>query len=177
MNQARIWLVVKPTVGLPLFLGTVALIALLVHAAVLTHVDWFSGYWQGGARAPVAVVPAAPVATPTPAPAVDAAPPVGRLYFAVDQSDKWVDGGESLDAVATYLKAHETAKVSLSGFHDASGNAQHNDDLAKARALIVRDALVSAGIAVERVQLEKPSVTTGSGDARDARRVEVTIQP
>jgi light-harvesting protein B-800-850 alpha chain len=53
MNQARIWLVVKPTVGLPLFLGSVAIIALLVHAAVLSNTDWFSAYWNGGA-APVA---------------------------------------------------------------------------------------------------------------------------
>ena len=42
MNQARIWWVVKPTVGLPLFLGSVALIALLVHFSILTHTTWFS---------------------------------------------------------------------------------------------------------------------------------------
>jgi light-harvesting protein B-800-850 alpha chain len=65
MNQARIWLVVKPTVGLPLFLGTVLVIALLVHFALLTHTTWFSGYWQGSAKAHVAAVaPAvAPVST------------------------------------------------------------------------------------------------------------------
>jgi len=50
MNQARIWLVVKPTVGLPLFLGTVLLISLLIHYAVLTHTTWFSAFWQGRAR-------------------------------------------------------------------------------------------------------------------------------
>jgi light-harvesting protein B-800-850 alpha chain len=56
MNQGRIWLVVKPTVGLPLFLGSAAITALLVHFAVLTHTTWFGGYWQGKAKAaPVAV--------------------------------------------------------------------------------------------------------------------------
>jgi light-harvesting protein B-800-850 alpha chain len=56
MNQTRIWLVVKPTVGLPLFLGSVALTALLVHFAILSHTTWFAGYWQGKAKtAPVAV--------------------------------------------------------------------------------------------------------------------------
>ena len=61
MNQARIWLVVKPTVGLPLFLGTVLVIALLVHFAVLSHTTWFAAYWQGGAKAAhvAAVAPAA----------------------------------------------------------------------------------------------------------------------
>ncbi len=47
MNQGRIWCVVKPTVGLPLFLGAVTTIALLVHYAVLTHTKWFAGYWGG----------------------------------------------------------------------------------------------------------------------------------
>jgi light-harvesting protein B-800-850 alpha chain len=45
VNQGRIWTVVKPTVGLPLFLGTVLLIAILVHIAVLSQAEWFSNYW------------------------------------------------------------------------------------------------------------------------------------
>ncbi len=51
MNQARIWLVVKPTVGLPLLLGSVTVIALLVHYSVLSHTTWFAEYWQGGKKA------------------------------------------------------------------------------------------------------------------------------
>ncbi len=50
MNQGRIWCVVKPTVGLPLLLGSVTVIALAVHTAVLTSTTWFSGYWEGGAK-------------------------------------------------------------------------------------------------------------------------------
>jgi light-harvesting protein B-800-850 alpha chain len=62
MNQGKIWLVVKPTVGLPLFLGSVAFTALLVHYAVLTHTTWFPAYWNGKAgKAPVATAPMAPV--------------------------------------------------------------------------------------------------------------------
>jgi light-harvesting protein B-800-850 alpha chain len=48
MNQGRIWTVVKPTVGLPLLLGSVTLIAIGVHYAVLSHTTWFADYWQGG---------------------------------------------------------------------------------------------------------------------------------
>lgn len=59
MNQARIWLVVKPTVGLPLFLGTVLIISLLVHYSVLTNTTWMPAFFQGGAApAAAAVAPA-----------------------------------------------------------------------------------------------------------------------
>lgn len=47
MNQGRIWCVVNPTVGLPLFLGSVTLIALLVHHKVLTNAPYFAAYWAG----------------------------------------------------------------------------------------------------------------------------------
>ena len=51
MNQARIWTVVKPTVGLPLLLGSVTVIAILVHYALLSHTTWFPKYWNGKAAA------------------------------------------------------------------------------------------------------------------------------
>lgn len=61
MNEGRIWLYVRPTVGIPLFFIAFILAALAVHAAILTNTTWFSAYWQGAA--PVAktamVTPAA----------------------------------------------------------------------------------------------------------------------
>lgn len=54
MNQGRIWCVVNPTVGLPLFLGGVATISLLVHASVMSHTNWVGRFWQGGAKAKTA---------------------------------------------------------------------------------------------------------------------------
>ncbi len=47
-GQAGIWLVVPPKIGLPLFLGAVTLIAILVHAALIGHTQWFPKYWEGG---------------------------------------------------------------------------------------------------------------------------------
>ncbi len=46
MNQGRIWCVVKPTVGLPLFLGGVAVTSLLVHYFVLEKTSWFAAVWN-----------------------------------------------------------------------------------------------------------------------------------
>ncbi len=47
MNNGKIWCVVKPSVGLPLFLGGVAAIAFIVHFAILSNTTWFAAYWGG----------------------------------------------------------------------------------------------------------------------------------
>ena len=76
MNQGKIWLVVKPTVGLPAFLGGVAIISLSVHAAVLSHSDWYPAFYNGNLKAKAAA--AAPqAAVEAPAASVAAAPPEG----------------------------------------------------------------------------------------------------
>ncbi len=71
MIYGKIWCVVKPSVGLPLFLGSVAVIALLVHASILTNTTWMKAYWEGKpARSAAAPVDA----TSPPAVALAAAP-------------------------------------------------------------------------------------------------------
>lgn len=47
MNQGRIWCVVQPTVGLPLFLGAVALMSFTVHGAILSNSSWFPAFFGG----------------------------------------------------------------------------------------------------------------------------------
>jgi len=34
-------------VGLPLFLGSVAVTSLIVHASIMTHTTWMGTYWMG----------------------------------------------------------------------------------------------------------------------------------
>jgi light-harvesting protein B-800-850 alpha chain len=51
MNQGRIWCVVNPTVGLPLFLGSVALMSFTVHFAVLNNTTWMKAFFNGGPAA------------------------------------------------------------------------------------------------------------------------------
>jgi K(+)-stimulated pyrophosphate-energized sodium pump len=67
-------------------------------------------------------------------------------------------------------------KAVISGFHDASGDPAKNAELAKQRAFSVRDALKAAGVAEDKIELKKPEQLTGSGDAAQARRVEVVLQ-
>jgi light-harvesting protein B-800-850 alpha chain len=47
MNNAKMWLVVKPTVGVPLFLTAVAVGSFAVHVAVLTNTSWVSDFLKG----------------------------------------------------------------------------------------------------------------------------------
>jgi light-harvesting protein B-800-850 alpha chain len=47
MNNAKMWLVVKPTVGIPLFLSAVAVGSFAVHVAVLSNTSWVSDFLQG----------------------------------------------------------------------------------------------------------------------------------
>ena len=47
MNNAKMWLVVKPTVGVPLFLSAVAVGSFAVHVAVLTNTGWVGDFLSG----------------------------------------------------------------------------------------------------------------------------------
>ncbi|MCC7051640.1 MAG: light-harvesting protein [Gemmatimonadaceae bacterium] len=69
----------KPSTGVPLFLGTVVVMVFAVHYAILSHTTWFASYWQGGAKAPVtasapAIETAPAAATPTSAAPATPAP-------------------------------------------------------------------------------------------------------
>ena len=98
---------------------------------------------------------------------------VVKFYFASAKADLAPGALVALgDAIAA---AKAGKRLVLSGFHDASGNAATNAELARKRALSVRDALVGAGVAESSMELKKPEESTGSGNDAEARRVEVTI--
>ena len=69
MIYGKIWLVVKPSVGIPVFLGAVAISSFAVHLALLTNTTWVKKFLNGNAPAQVAsldtstTVAAPPVAT------------------------------------------------------------------------------------------------------------------
>lgn len=99
-----------------------------------------------------------------------------KLYFEFGQSAVPGDAAGELARVVEALGARPEAQVLLSGFHDEIGSAQANAEVAKQRALAVRDALVAAGVPAERVLLRRPAVTLGGSDATEARRVEIRVQ-
>jgi light-harvesting protein B-800-850 alpha chain len=55
MIYGKIWLVVKPAVGVPILLGAVAVSSFAVHYSLLTHTTWVPKFLEGGAgKAPAA---------------------------------------------------------------------------------------------------------------------------
>lgn len=98
---------------------------------------------------------------------------VVKFYFASGKSEL---ASGAIVALADAIAAAKGGKhLVLSGFHDASGDPVQNAELAKQRAISVRDALVGAGVAESAVELKKPEEAMGTGNDAEARRVEVTI--
>ena len=99
---------------------------------------------------------------------------VVKFYFASGKADLAAGASEALADVVKGAQAGR--KLVISGFHDATGNAAQNAELAKQRALVVRDALMAAGVAEGQIDLKKPEQVTGSGSDAEARRVEISLQ-
>ncbi|MFT3754666.1 MAG: OmpA family protein [Pseudoxanthomonas sp.] len=101
---------------------------------------------------------------------------LAKVYFGVGSAALPADSAATLAGVAATLANDATTTARISGFHDESGDPAANAELAKQRAQAVQQWLLDQGIAAERVSLEKPIISTGDGDAADARRVEVAVQ-
>ena len=130
----------------------------------------------GPAKA-VTHAPAPAVASaPAPAAASAAAPAAAKIFFASGSAEAPADAAKTLEPLVSYAKSNARAVLAISGFHDPSGNQAQNEEIAKNRAKVVREALKSAGIAEDRIEMKKPEATTGSGDAAEARRVEVSVK-
>lgn len=100
------------------------------------------------------------------------------LYFGVGSAVLEGEQAKGLAELINTMNATPTVKVAISGYHSASGDLAFNQELAKQRAFTVRDSLLSAGIASDRVVLEKPVQAEANLQGEDpaARRVEVMAQ-
>ncbi len=102
-------------------------------------------------------------------------PALGTAYFESASADVQADAKAAVEIAVKALADNPGKRVLLSGFHDATGDAAQNAELAKQRAKAVREALVAAGVAKDAVLLRKPESTTGTGTDREARRVEIRL--
>jgi outer membrane protein OmpA-like peptidoglycan-associated protein len=99
---------------------------------------------------------------------------VVKFYFSSSKAELAPGASEALAELVQGAQAGR--KLLISGFHDATGGAAKNAELARQRALAVRDALLAAGVADKQIELKKPEQVTAGGSDAQARRVEITLQ-
>jgi len=167
----------------------VALIALVIMF-VIGIAFWHKGLGAATVQAKPAVVASAAAPAPGGAVAVTevtetvtvvipdgasirVAGDVVNFYFATGSADLAPGAAEALAMVIKGVEGGRKAVVS--GFHDATGDAAINEELAKKRAQMVREVLAGLGVPAEKIDLQKPAVTAGSGNNAEARRVEVKL--
>jgi cytochrome c oxidase subunit 2 len=132
---------------------------------------------KGGAPAPAAAASPAPTAAAEPAkseaaPAAAAALPA-VVFFDSGKAAASAESKKALEEVIAHLKANSSAKVEVTGFTDKTGNLNQNMELAKQRAVGVRDALMAGGVSKDRINLKPPATVEAGGDAKQARRVDI----
>lgn len=152
-----------------------ALIALVVSTVVGTVV-----YKRGISHAPkTEAAVSAPSATNVPVVVIEETARVivengvVKFYFVSGKAEVAAGANEALSDVVKGVA--EGKRAVISGFHDATGSAEINADLAKQRAQAVQAALMALGVAEDKVELKKPEQTQADGSNAEARRVEVIL--
>jgi cytochrome c oxidase cbb3-type subunit 3 len=136
---------------------------------VLAAYVWGKG---GGVPAVAPVAAAAPADAGSDVASVKVDNGVAKFYFATGKSEVAADADTALADILAGAK--DGKKVLVSGFVDSSGNAAQNEELAKKRAMAVREKLQSLGVSEGQIELRKPEdIQAGSG--AEARRVEVSL--
>ena len=163
--------------------GLVFAVVAVVVSAVLGATIYQRSHGGAASKAADQAVAAAPVAPEPAAAAAQAASDaasikvengVVKFYFASGKADLAAGAKEALADVIQGAQAGR--KLVISGFHDITGSAVKNAELAKLRAFALRDALKAAGIAEEKIEIKKPGALMLSGSNAEARRVEVALQ-
>jgi outer membrane protein OmpA-like peptidoglycan-associated protein len=111
------------------------------------------------------------------------APPTQfTLYFVEGKDEFTAESKRDFDNVFTEIAKRPVPDLLVIGHTDTVGNDAFNDTLSKARAEVVRKALVARGIAAENIVIvgrgkREPVVTTADGvaEARN-RRVEILVR-
>ncbi len=86
-------------------------------------------------------------------------------------------GQAAVKAAADSAKYHSTVPVTVAGFASPIGTTQANADLAKTRAQVVSDALVSNGVSADRIKRKALGEVDYTLDPIESRRVEISVGP
>ena len=98
-----------------------------------------------------------------------------RVYFdsgeaAIDQEDRI-----KIASVAGSAR-NQDREVAITGYTDRTGDRDQNIEVAKSRAVAVREALVAEGVEESKIMMAPPSEVTGTGPDSEARRVDIELR-
>ena len=109
--------------------------------------------------------------------------PFGDIRFDFDNADIRSAEANKIFELAAYLRDHPTYIVEIEGFADPRGPETYNIRLSTRRVNAVRDALVTAGVAKERItsaaygELNAKCAVKDEACWKEDRRVEVIVMP
>jgi OmpA-OmpF porin, OOP family len=121
--------------------------------------------------------PAAPAAAPA------MTPTNYTVYFDFDKAVINAEGKQVINQVLDDAKMHNPSSISVVGHTDLTGTEEYNMALSLRRADAVRTALISGGVAADKITvagrgMSEPAVPTPRGvRERRNRRAEITLQP
>ncbi len=138
-------------------------------------------------KTPVTVVVQPPPAQPAAAPATTQTPEqefaanVVDIFFDYDAYEVRPDAQSNLSKDAAYLVNHPNLNIIIGGYCDERGSNEYNVALGENRANSVKDALVTAGVAANRIHVvsygkEKPFCTDSTEECwQQNRRAGITL--
>ena len=106
---------------------------------------------------------------------------LGDVLFGTDKADLTSNGVNTANKLAEVLKNNPQRTVLIEGFTDSTGSSAHNLELSQRRAESVRNALLSQGIARDRIATRGYGVAypaAGNDTAANRqlnRRVEIVL--
>jgi photosynthetic reaction center cytochrome c subunit len=144
----------------------------LLGASMLKDYPELMGASHGAA--PAAAAAPEPAPAPEPAAATDVSGLLGKIFFETGKVDISADGQQIIEAAAKRMKENPDWVADLSGFADKTGNPDQNLELGKKRAMAVRDALKTAGVSEDHINMKKPEFVIGGASA-ESRRVDISV--
>ncbi len=103
------------------------------------------------------------------------------VNFAFDEARLTNESFAILDDAATTLQRHQQVRVEVAGHTDSVGTADYNQGLSDRRASVVRDYLISKGVAADRMTSKgygesQPVASNDTSEGRaENRRTELVI--
>jgi OmpA-OmpF porin, OOP family len=98
-----------------------------------------------------------------------------QVYFDTGATTLNGEGRQKIASVAESAKGQDRA-IAVIGYANNSGDREQGVEVAKNRAVAVKDALVAEGVAESRIVMDPPATMSGAGTEAEARRVDIELR-